>query len=393
MTLLPLLFLEYTFVNSRACSTAAMDAITSFVYLTDTLPNWIQQVKDLSTHASKKHAEYVAEYTRRVNHIRSKKERTLSLASNHTHKNEPVEPPPEEILERPAESKPEPSTPNPLHIPPLEAGNKYLLAQSQRKRKLGPSIRSGASGPQRFRSKHMLVIYYDAYLQEQLDTLVKGIGGARNNLRKGKLSRSACRGFQLPCFGRASNQGNYGIPSLNGLKDPPTFYLSVPTNFKGQPTNRQPTADEAFTNADKHLEGAQSLCETAAHQVLRDGDCSVELNTVVTKLESALEIATATVAQLREEEAEQKEQTENQTQTDPETTPLTDTSSPPSLTDSSISKLVPSLSEKMEFPPTLAIGSGGVTEIEVDDDSDQESIVVDISKFRAARTRSHGLRT
>ena len=239
----------------------------------------------------------------------------------------------------------------------------------------------------------MLVIYYDAYLQEQLDTLVKGIGGARNNLRKGKLSRSASRGFQLPCFGRASNQGSYGIPALNGLKNPPTSYLSVPTDLKVQPTNRQPTADEAFTNADKHLEGAQSLCETAAHQVLRDGDCSVELNTVVAKLESALEIATAAVAQLREEEAEQKEQAGNQTQTDPETTPLTDTSSPPSLTDSSTSKLVPSLSEKMEFSPlTFVVGSGGVAEIEVDDDSDQESIVVDISKFRTARTRSHGLR-
>jgi hypothetical protein len=370
-----------------------MDATTSFVYLTDTLPRWIQQVKDLSTHASKKHAEYAAEYIRRLNHIRSKKERTLSLASIHTHKNEPVEPPPE-ILERPAESTPEPSTPEPLHIPPLEAGNKYLLAQAQRKRKLGSSIRSGASGPQKFRSKHMDVIYYDEYLQEQLDTLVKGIGGARNNLRKGKLSRSASRGFQLPCFGRASNQGNYSIPSLNGFKNPPTSYLSVPTDSKVQPAHHKPTADEAFINADKHLEGAQSLCETAAHQVLRDGNCSVELNSVITKLESALEIATATVAQLREEEAEQKEQAGNQTQTDPETTPLPDTSSPPSLTNSSTSKLVPSLSEKVEFPPPpLAVGSGGMTEIEVDDDSDQESIVVDISKFRVARTGSHGLRT
>src|SRR5947199_10585991 len=119
------------------------------------------------------------------------------------------------------------------------------------------------------------------------------------------------------------------------------------------------------------------------------------MNTCVTNHESAYEIATATVTLLREEEAEQREQAGNQTQTDPETTPLTDTSSLPSLTNSSTSKLVPSLSEKTEFPPplTLAVGPGGVTEIEVDDDSDQESIVVDISKFRAARTRSHGLRT
>jgi hypothetical protein len=371
-----------------------MDATTSFVYLTDNLPNWIEQVMELSTHASKKHAEYVAEYTQRLTHMRPKKERTPSVDSVQIYKDEPLQQPPSQIIEPPSESTPEPSTPNALHISPLEPGNKYLLAQAQRKRKLGSSIRSGASGPQKFRSKHMVVIYYDAYLQAQLDSLVKGIGGARNNLRKGKLSRSASKGFQLPCLRRAPDHKSYSVPPLNGLKKPPTPSTSLATDPKIQLANHNPTGDEAFTTADKHLEAAQTLCETAAHQVLRDGDCTIELIKVLERLNTLLELASATVVQLREEDAEQKEEEGNQKQIDSDTTPLADTSSPPSLAHSSTSKLAPSLNEKIDFSPgPPLISSGGVTEIEVDDDSDQESIVVDISKFRTARaTRSQGLR-
>jgi hypothetical protein len=370
-----------------------MDATTSFVFLTDNLPKWIEQVKDLSAHASKKHAEYAEEYNRRLAHIKPKKDRTPSLESVHTHKDKLFQPPPPQGVEPPSESTPEPPTANPLHISPLEAGNKYLLAQAQRKRKFGSSIRSGASGPQKFRSKHMVVIYYDAYLQEELETLVKSIGGARNNLRKGKLSRCATRGFQLPGLCRPPDHNTYGVPPPNDNKKPPIPSIRLPTDSKPQLDNHTPSADEAFTNADKHLEAAQNLCETAAHQVLRDGDCTVELISVITKLESVLELAMATVAQLQEEDAGQREEGE-QKQAEPPTISLADTSSPPSLNQSSTSKLVPSLNEKMDLSPrALRVSSGGVAEIEIDDDSDQESIVVDITKFRTARmARSQGLR-
>jgi hypothetical protein len=365
-----------------------MDATTSFAYLTDNVPLWIEQVKDLSAHASKKYAEYVADYNRHLAHVRPKKERKPSLDSVHTERDEPL---------RSAIQITEPSTPDALHISPLEAGNKYL-AQAQRKRKLGCSIRSGASGPQKFRSKHMVVIYYDSYLQEQLDSLVKCIGGARNNLRKGKLSRSAARGFQLPCLRRLPEYSNYGVSASDGYKKRPTSPSSLSTDPKVQLAVPTPSDDEAFTGTDKHLEVAQNLCETASHQVLRDGNCTIELNNVITKLTSVLELAVATVAQFRQEDAEPKEEEKagDQKQTDPVTTPLADPSSPPpSLTHSFTSRLTPSFNEKMDLSPrALPVTSCGITEIEVDDDSDQESIIVDISKFRSARmTRSQGLRT
>lgn len=368
-----------------------MDATTSFVYLSDNLPKWIEQVKDLSAHASKKHAEYVAEYNRRLAYTKPKKPRTPSLDTSRSCGEAPFQSPLPDV-DLPAQSTPEPSTPDALHISPLEAGNKHFLAPAQRKRKLGSSVHSGESGPQKFRSKHMAVIYYDAYLQEQLDALVKSIGGARNNLRKGKLSRSVTRGFQLPYLRRATDHNGNGVLPMSGYKKLSTPSITILTDPKTQLANPTPTGDEAFTTADKHLEAAQSLCETAAHQVLRDGDCSIELTSVVTMLGSVVELAIATVAQLREEDAEPKEQEKAQTETG--TTRSGDPPSPHSMIHSSASKLVPSLNEKINFsPPALPTTPGGVTEIEVDDNSDQESIVVDITKFRTARmTRSQGLR-
>ena len=368
-----------------------MDAMSSFVYLTDNLPKWIEQVKDLSTHASKKHAEYTAEYNRRLAHIRPKKQRTPSLQSIHTDKDESPRAP-QQIIEPASQPTPEPSTADALHISPLEAGNRYLLAQAQRKRKLGSSIRSGASGPQKFRSKHMVVIYYDAYLQGQLDTLVKATGAARNNLRKGKLSRSETRGFQLPSLARDTDNG---IPSLHGFKKSPISSTCLPTNLKTILLDHKPMDDAVFIDADKYLEEAQTLCETAAHQVLRDGDCTIELNNVVTKLEGGLALALATVVRLREEKDAKVEATEdgNQNAADADNTRAAEIASPPSLTHSSTSKLIPSLSEKMEYSSrVLAAGPGVVVDIEVDDDSDQSSIVVDVSKFRSTRARSQGLR-
>ena len=147
-----------------------------------------------------------------------------------------------------------------------------------------------------------------------------------------------------------------------------------------------------WTNTLKKL---RTLCETAAHQVLRDGDCSIELKNVVGKLQSAFELATATVDRLREEDVEGKETDEgSQARSGVDTAPAPlETSSLPSLSQSSSSKLIPSLNEKVDYSSrVLTTNPGAVTEIEVDDGSDQSSIEVDISKFRSTRTGPRALR-
>ncbi len=360
----------------------SMTALGSFVYLTDNVPEWINRVNDLSKHVADKYAEYVADYSRHLEHARPKKQKTPSLQSIHTERDGPLEPP-RRFKEPTSDSAS--STPNAINISPFEAGNKYLLAQAQRKRKLGSSIRSGASGPQKFRSKHMVIIYYDSYLQEELASLVKGLSGARNNLRKGKMAQSLSRGLQLPTLGAIgqSLHDNYNTPSSFGGRKlmTPISTRSLPTDPKISLSLSPPRGDAIFTDADTHLELAHTQCETAAHQVLRDGDCGLELKRVLAALDSVLEIARPAVEQLKAEK-EKEQELENQTPADSDSTLVADI--PSSYMYSLSNKLGPLINESIDAVSRDA-ATNGVTEIEVDDDSDAESIQVDISKFRSAR--------
>ncbi|KAF7192736.1 hypothetical protein HII31_05917, partial [Pseudocercospora fuligena] len=57
---------------------------------------------------------------------------------------------------------------------------------------------------------------------------------------------------------------------------------------------------EAFDKVDGQLEKAQLLCERAAHQVLRDGDCTLEITNAKEHFSEALTLAQAEVPALRE---------------------------------------------------------------------------------------------
>lgn len=363
-----------------------MDALTSFVYLADHVPEWIQQVDALSTHAAEKHAEFVADYHRHLEYARPKKQRTPSLQSIHTDKDEPLEPP--HTVDPTTESTP--SLPHPFHISPFEAGNKYILAQAQKKRKLGSSVRSGASGPQKFRTKHMVIIYYDAHLQEQLEMLVKAIGGARNKLRKGKVSQSLTRGLQLPSFGSNDSynfSSNYGprrmTPTSPKLKTEPSLPLTL----------SKPTVQTMFADADKHLEIAQTTCETAAHQVLRDGDCSAELKEVLTRLQAGLEVAKIAVTELQGENEREKQELEAQNPSDSDATLVSEYHREPLYNPTA--KLIPFPNDTIKADSRL-IADNALATIEVDTDSDDDDDGIpafNIQDFRRTNAaRINGIR-
>ena len=266
-----------------------MDALTSFVFLTENLPNWAEKIKDLAEHTATRHNEFAAEYRRLVKQARPKKAKSPSLASNRSNDRSV------ENREGLARSK---SSQESVRLNPLEAGNKHLFSSVRdREKNTGVSFRSGASGPRRFRQKHAVVIYYDGHVQTSLEAMVRNISTARNNLRKGKKSRDL---MKSPMF--SFNNFTSSIPDFK----PPSFFNTVNINPKAGidgPT-QQPPADveKCFDLADKLLEQAQNLCETAAHQFLRDGDTSLELKNSKEKLEAAVQIATDAIAKLREEE-------------------------------------------------------------------------------------------
>ncbi|KIW64076.1 hypothetical protein PV04_09034 [Phialophora macrospora] len=382
----------------------SVDAHSSFVYLVDNLPKWRATFDSLATHTAEKNAEFVAEYARLVRQTRPRRKKTPSVSSIHTtDEQDPIDDKANAV-----ENADSTSSHDSIQINPLEAGTRYLYAQTRRKKKPGPSIRSGASGPQKFRNRNHVVVYYDSYLQNQLDAMVKEVGLGRNNLRKGKNALAAATGFQLPTLPRGAGLGS---PAFDDFR-PPTMLRSTSALLsvkKSVTLTPQPTSDQAsFIQADKELEQIQSLCETAAHQFLRDGDCKTELDNIRQKLDALLVQATQTAELLKtlqeKHEAVHADSSVSESIQDTEsagtlsTQPSLDFLPTPkigvtkNLHPLAISHPLDGLKPQGFFsaPAIAALGSPhelATDTIEVDDASDQESIVVDLTQYRLTNPR------
>ncbi len=379
-----------------------LDAVSSFVYLTDNIPSWLDRLANLTKHAAQKNAEFVADYAKVVSGLRPKRIKSPSLQSVHSDKDPSIHT--SQIDAQNENALPTP--PQATEINPLEAGTKYLYAQAQKKRKPDGSIRSGASGPQKFRSKNQVIVYYDAYLQAELDSMVKALGVARNNLRKGRNALTASRGFQLPALSRRYDAAPLA-PSLDKTRCHPISPPTVTGKYNLRSCSQAPVHEEeaCFTDVDQMLEGVQGLYETAAHQFLRDGDCKAELESAQTSLTTILGKAKWTVEVLTEK-AKRTEETitdkeRESKDTDSETT-LNATPSTEHLNPVFNKAASTSLSQTLEDLKVHAIMSApalitaaesplltSAMTIEVDDDASEDGSLadLDISQYRLNNTR------
>ena len=384
-----------------------MSAHSSFVYLVENIPTWQREVNTLAYRAHVKNGEFAAEYTRLLNQVRPRRKKSPSISSinpkdldlnHHPHASSTL-----------ASNQDSDSSSVPLdrvEIDPFEAGNKYLYAQARRKRKPGASIRSGASGPQKFRNKNQVVVYYDGFLQDHLDNLVRMVGNGRNNLRKGKNSLVAARGFRLPGLSRTA------IRDLGASVDPRSRSVSASLTGKQKDDNSSdqdtPNFDTTFLQVDKELDSIQSLCEVAAHQFLRDGDCQTEMDLLKQKLKDLQVRAQTTADALLKFDIEQQSKKETSDCSHSDITHASDSdltlSTKPSLDFLHTPKLgigalpatghlldnvkpkggfytAPGLSLSQDPPPLVA------DDIEVDDESEPDDFIVDIASYRLATAR------
>lgn len=254
--------------------------------------------------------------------------------------------------------------------PSMNPNSQPLLQDAQRKRKPRPgSILSGASA--KYRSRSMLIVYYDSAIQEAIEALVRHIGSARNNLRKGKTTanfkaRMSSLGLSFPSTPSPSQRSS----NFTFLSEKPTHPGKDALNVTARP---DPVA--AFDQADKWLETAQSLCEVAAHEFLRNGDCSAELEGTKIRFEGCLRVAEQEAARLRQEEEdrvpdEDEEDEEGEEEEEEEEEEEQETK---------FDGLMPPVSH----PPRLECSK--MSTIEVDDDDDGNSIHIDLSAFRRTR--------
>ena len=310
----------------------SMDALGAFSYLTDNTPAWIDRVTDLVAYTTAKHAEYTEAYRQYATTVQPRRRRkNSSVCSIHT----------DDLLQ-------------PAQNPEDDAGD---LTQEAAGQDSSPDAAASAGDPL-VSTRHNVIIHYDGHTQKTLEDIVRNIVTARNNIRRGKMS-------QLPSMGFRSSR-----PTMPGRGPPDAVLSSIRSARNRAPPG--PQKETAFDLADKHLEVAHGLCESAAYQFLRAGDCKAELGSVEEKFRILVDMAGVEVQRLKEaQEQESPEPEAEKEETGFELPPSTVTSTAEQAT----------TSKPRASPTGTAAGA-----IEVDDASSSVSMEsIDLTAFRANR--------
>ncbi|KAM3424238.1 hypothetical protein BST61_g11221 [Cercospora zeina] len=250
----------------------------------------------------------------------------------------------------------------------------YALRLSQRKRKTASVASGDGSGTRKFRTRAEVVVYYDGTTQSRFEQLVRAISSSRNAIRKGKMSAKV---DALSRSGSSSGDSS----CLSGGED---MDHSMLPDFKYQPSRSRLPAfgrndgTEAFDKVDGRLEKAQALCERAAHQVLRDGDCTVELKQAREHFSEALTMATEELPTLQkkaEKAAERRRRSEERHRLDEEAEAALRALNP----DHALNKQVHDIVADISVPSD---GDLEVDVLEVDDDSSSDGEEFNVSSFQ-----------
>lgn len=334
-----------------------MDALASFDHLVQNIPSWLSKLDELSAQVAKQHAHFMRlTYSTEMQLARQKTGSTESLRPQE--RNEIITPSNDKSAEVTVTSM----TPeDPQHS---QANDALAIKEARRKRKPG-SAPSATSGPSKYRTRSMVIVYYDSNIQDAFEELVRNIATARNNLRKGRTA--ATFKARMASLGMGPNLFSAG--GGRQILDPRMAQFSKRSN-----PDLVAVKGSAFDIVDQDLEKAQSLCESAAHQFLRDGDCHDEIRTTRESFQKSIEIAQKEVEKLREEKAKETAEEET-THTEKLETEVTHT------------YLSPKVVEPLTTKPVQFAGIGTI-EVDDDNNSDTESVHIDMSAIRRTIRRA-----
>lgn len=337
---------------------ASVDALQAFSFLSDNLPTWITRVSDLAAHTSAKHAEYCETYRRHAA-WKPRRRKNSSVCSIHSDDLVP-------IAQRAA------PTPEPVEVVTTTTHDPLEPAQ-RTGRKRGSDEAPSIDSSERYAfvsTRHNVIIEYDGHTQKELEGIVLLIGTARNNIRRGKMSTMPSMGFRAGLLSKSVNMMNRP-PSLTGRTEASGLpcvrsTLTGPAIVGNGVTGVR--KESPFDFADKQLQLAHGLCETAADQVLRSGDCGTELDGVEEKFKMLLQTAKTEVERLTKEK-EEEPATDKEASQQPTPSPAT----------ASLARVAAVAASK---PSATSAGA-----IEVDDASSISAESIDLSAFRSARNR------
>ncbi|KHN97929.1 uncharacterized protein MAM_04318 [Metarhizium album ARSEF 1941] len=206
-----------------------------------------------------------------------------------------------------------------LHRQACEAVNAHARACAQTKKKQRSSLAPFAEGvPPTYRTRSMIIVYYDSYVQGFFDELVRFISSSRNLMRKAKMAAKVAqikRMAELEIANDAQRTSDErfavdAIPSLrymNTRRVGTTSQELTPGEASRSVGPGQPA--DVYDSLDKSLEFVQSTCEHGAHQFLRDADCYDEIEKILTCLAEVLKAANQEIDRVQREDPELAKET------------------------------------------------------------------------------------
>ncbi|KAK4071821.1 hypothetical protein Purlil1_13298 [Purpureocillium lilacinum] len=165
------------------------------------------------------------------------------------------------------------------------------------------AMASAEQPPTTYRTRSMIIVYYDSYVQAFFDELVRFVSTSRNLMRKARMAARVAEikrmaEMEVPDDDNSPGDDDSvsdGLPSLR--------YMST-RRLEPMSTSRHGRPPDIFETLDKSLEFVQCTCEHGAHQFLRDADCEEEIKKIRARMSEVL------VASKREMERVQREEPE-----------------------------------------------------------------------------------
>ncbi|PYI11914.1 hypothetical protein BO78DRAFT_392599 [Aspergillus sclerotiicarbonarius CBS 121057] len=273
-----------------------MDALGAFTYLSENIPSWISRLSELSTHTAAKHAEYAEAYKRHVA-VRPRRRRNSSVCSIRTEDLRSSAP---DTETRPQSSAAETRT---TVTTPNTSQHQSNVNPRKRGAEEGPTLDGSDRSPYAS-TRNNLIIHYDGHTQKVLEEMVRNIGTARNNIRKGRMAQLPMSGYRNKMLDRSTRMDSLAS-SLSSSESSENDVLSSIRKARNQgPPRPRAREHSPFDTAEKQLEVVHGMCETAAYHFLRSGDCSSDLANVEGKFKSLLDMATNEVRRLKAEQPE-----------------------------------------------------------------------------------------
>jgi hypothetical protein len=192
--------------------------------------------------------------------------------------------------------EPRPAAANGGTSPPRTAAHSRAAAQLKKKRR-SASLMSGEGVIPLYRTRTMIEVYYDSFVQGFFDDLVRFVSTSRNMMRKAKMAAKVAQIKRMAEMEPEDGSGEEGaLPSLRYMS---TRQLG---GLRGIGGNDQPP--DVYDNLDKALDAVQMTCEHGAHQFLRDADCNDELKKIQLRMSEAFEMAEKEIDRVQREEPE-----------------------------------------------------------------------------------------